>query len=63
MNDRKNNKLVDQIIYSEIVSNDVKAIGSFHQINEPLNSIYTHNRRIYLLIFGLLPVPALIVCV
>lgn len=36
----KNNKLVDQI-YSELVSNDVKAIGSFHQTTEPLNAIYT----------------------
>lgn len=38
MNDGKINKLLRHISYSEIVSNDVEAIGLFHQISEPLSA-------------------------
>lgn len=42
MKDTKINELVDQIIYSEIVSNDVKIIGWFHQLSEPFYQCDLH---------------------
>lgn len=47
MKDTKINELVDQIMYSEIVSNDVKIIGWFHQLSEP-----SYQCDLYLLIDG-----------
>lgn len=38
MSHGKINKLAGHISYSEIVSNDVEAMGWFHQISEPLRA-------------------------